>query len=29
VGNSQEAAQETAIELASLAAAQLPAFVPN
>jgi EpsI family protein len=29
VGNSQEEAQKTAAELASAAAAQLPAFVPN
>ncbi len=29
VGNSQEDAQKTAVEVASQAAAQLPAFVPN
>lgn len=29
MGNSQEEAQKTAVELASLAASQLPAFVPN
>jgi EpsI family protein len=29
VGNSQEEAQKTAVELASQGAAQLPAFVPN
>jgi EpsI family protein len=29
VGNSQEEAQKAAVEMASQAAAQLPAFVPN
>jgi EpsI family protein len=29
VGNSQEEAQQSAVEMASQAAAQLPAFVPN
>ena len=29
VGNSQDEAQKTAVELASEAASQLPAFVPN
>ena len=29
MGNSQEEAQKTAVQLASLAASQLPAFVPN
>ncbi len=29
MGNSQQEAQKTAVELASLAASQLPAFVPN
>lgn len=29
LGNSQEEAQKTAVQLASLAASQLPAFVPN
>jgi len=29
VGNSQEEAQKTAVEMAAQAAAELPAFVPN
>jgi hypothetical protein len=29
LGNSEEEAQKTAVEMASQAAAKLPAFVPN